>query len=174
MSETSHATPPDAMGELTDNRGRTFYVIADDLVTWFNSLDMCETDEDRAQVQTCIDRLGKELATKAENIAGVLRRIKAECELIASEEMRLTARRIAFEKSADWLTRYTMSVMRDKGLPYLKSPTVTLKIQGNGGVQPLVIDGEVPAELMDVTVRMPAPILKAMVGNFPAMATSIK
>ena len=139
---------------------RRLFEIADDLCTYMETLEMVKEDathdpEQVKELQAQIDRLGSELVKKAENIAGVLRRIKNECELIAAEEMRLTARRIAFEKAAKWLKSYTMSVMREKGMPYLKTPTVTLAIQGNGGIQPLVIDGEVPPEFKDITVKMP-------------------
>src|SRR5689334_948566 len=168
MSEDIELTTPDECQRLADyashqsgnlgriptvaevaKRSRTLYEIADDLVTAFDSLDLCTTDAERAEVQAMIDRAGAEIMAKADRTAGVLRRMDAEIELCAKEEERLTARRIRIEQGRDWLKGYVLNVMRDKGLGKIKGDTVTLRVQPNGGKLPVVIDDpeQVPDEL---------------------------
>ena len=158
---------------------RRLFEIADDLCTYMETLEMVQADathdpEQIKELRAQIDRLGSELVKKADNIAGVLRRIKNECKQIAAEEMRLTARRIAFENSAKWLKSITMSTMRENGWTYMKSPTVTLSIQGNGGIQPLVIDGEVPPEFKDITVKMPLALFEIICNEWEETSIEVR
>src|SRR5690349_4115136 len=169
MSEDIELTTPEECQRLANlgriptvaevaKRSRTLYEIADDLVTAFDSLDLCTTDAERAEVQAMIDRAGAEIMAKADRTAGVLRRMDAEIELCAKEEERLTARRIRIEQGRDWLKGYVLNVMRDKGLGKIKGDTVTLRVQPNGGKLPVVIDDpeQVPDELCWMEGRIKA------------------
>src|SRR5689334_5407783 len=175
MSEDIELTTPEECQRLANlgriptaaevaKRSRTLFDICDDLCTFFDSLELCTTDAERAEVQAMIDRAGAEIMAKADRTAGVLRRMDAEIELCAKEEERLTARRIRIEQGRDWLKRYVLNVMRDKGLGKIKGDTVTLRVQPNGGKLPVVIDDpeQVPDELCWMEGRIKADLWRLM------------
>ena len=154
--------------ELVPSDNRTLYAICDDLQCWFDTLEMVESqlaeslpDEERPgverqrdEIRTSLDRLGAELSKKTDNVAGVLRRIATEQEMVKTEEQRLHARRKAFERAEEWLRRYVLSVMKQNGIEKLKTPTNTLYIRASDGV--VITDaGAVPDSYKTVAVKLP-------------------
>jgi Siphovirus Gp157 len=136
----------------------SFWQIADDLAAYTETLLMVEAeieteanveprsdtlqclDEQRVEVLASIDRLGAELATKTDSIAGVLRRLDSDAAMQREEAERMAAKAKASERAAAWLKEYVIKTMDEHGWKHLKTPRNTLAIRGNGGVQPLVID----------------------------------
>ena len=69
--------------------------------------------------------------------------------VLAEEEKRIHARRKRVKTVLEWLKRYVMDVMRNRGINALKTSLNTIHIQGNGGLRELLIDDSeaVPDEL---------------------------
>lgn len=140
------------MNELA-KQDRTFFQIADDLATYFETLELAEAQlagqpdsEDRAFIEAGradilvnITRLGAELATKADKVAGVLSRQQTEIEAQDAEIRRRQARKKSLERAREWLKGYVMEVMRATDQRAIRTPNTTLRIQGNGGQLPVVI-----------------------------------
>lgn len=161
---------------------RTLFAISDDLQTFFDTLEMVEaqlaepqTDEDRAaleqsryELRQSIDTIGAELATKTDAVAGVLRRMSAERDLIESEEHRLRARRKSCERADKWLRDYVVSVMQATDQKQLKTASNTLFLRGSDAVE--ILDAaKVPAEYQNAEVKLPLTLWHAMRGAVRAI-----
>ena len=161
---------------------KTLYTITDDLSAYFESREMvaaqlAEPPEDGgaalkaqlAEIDAQLERLGAELATKADNIAGVLRRMDVEQEHLKAEQERIHGRRKTFERAEKWLRDYVVSVMRQRGLKQLKTEANTLFIRQSDAV--LVEDANaVPDAHKNVTIKMPAWVWRAIVGTVNSYA----
>lgn len=121
---------------------KTFSVIADDLSAAMETLDMltaqlptvagderARIEAEAAEVNGIIERIGAELMTKTDNIAGVLRRLDAEAEWLKAESDRLAKRRKTYDTAADWLKSYTITTIRANGWDRVKTTANTLFIR---------------------------------------------
>ncbi len=158
--------------EVAVSKPRTFAEIAEDVSAYQETLEMVEAqiqDENRRvmhekppsdgilimlkrehyEIQQHLERIGKELSTKTDACAGVIRRLDADRDEITAEIKRLTAKRKAAEKASDWLKQYIMASMKQNSLTRLKTATNTITIAKNGGRQSLSIPHPelVPGEL---------------------------
>lgn len=133
--------------EISTQR-RTFYDIADDLATYQETLAMLEGENPGAwpnghlaaskqEVMARIEAIGQELAGKAEAIAAVVNRQKSEILLLKGDEQRIHDRRVAMERSADWLKSYVLGVMQANDQTLIRTPKASIRIQRNGGVDPM-------------------------------------
>jgi hypothetical protein len=148
----------------------TLYALTDDLSAYFESREMIvaqlaepldrATDADPLKAQLAeidghLARLGAELATKTDNIAGVLRRMATEQDALKAEQERIHDRRKTFERAEKWLRDYVVAVMRKAGTDKLKTPANTLFLRQSDAV--VVSDGSaIPPAYKNVTVKMPA------------------
>lgn len=162
--------------ELVPSTSRSLYAVADDLSCYFDTLEGVDAqlesslpdderlalERDRDEIRTKLDCLGKELGTKTDSVAGVLRRIAVEQELVKAEEVRLHARRKSFERAEDWLRKYVLSVMRQNGIDKLKSPTNTLYIGRSDGV--IITDADaIPSSYQNAEIKLPMDLWDALV-----------
>lgn len=152
----------------------TLWSICDDLSTFFESREMVlaqmgqslpDPAEDKAWTATLQDqlaeidenlkRLGAELTTKTDNLAGVLRRMSTEQDALKDEQERIYARRKTFERAEKWLRDYTVSVMQQQGLKQLKTQNNTFFLRQSDAA--VVEDAsKLPEAYKNVTVKMPA------------------
>jgi hypothetical protein len=153
----------------------TLFHLADDISAYWESREMVAAqlsagvpDEEKpalvAQLAEIDDRLGSlgaELATKTDNIAGVLRRMSVEQEQLESEQERIRQRRKTMERAEEWLRKYVLSVMQQRGLKQLKTPANTLFIRQSDAA--IVTEPEtLPEAYKNVTVKMPAWIWRVL------------
>ncbi len=121
----------------------TFESIADALEAYQETLQCMdaspEYELDRAECEQHIERLSEALLKKTDDLACVLRRMKADAGMLKAEETRLRERRTVVEASLDRLKSYTLVTMERHGFKHLKTAKNTIAIKGNGGVAPLVI-----------------------------------
>lgn len=161
----------------------TLYHLTDDISAYFESREMVAAqlaeplepaDAEPLKVQLSeidghLQRLGAELAEKTDNIAGVLRRMATEQDALKDEQERIHARRKTFERAEEWLRKYVVSVMQQRGLKQLKTPSNTLFIRQSDAA--VISD---PALIEDayknVTVKMPAWLWRAIVGVVTSFA----
>ncbi len=183
---------PEAFGTLCGEppaqvqaKKRTFAEIADDLSAYQETLELVEAKigaslgelaydnsegsptkpllAERDELKAHLERIGKELSTKTDACAGVIRRLDSDIDDIKSEKARLTAKQKAAEKALEWLKSYILSSMQQNSLTRLKTPLNTISIVKNGGKQALSVPHPelVPDELCEVSVRMGAGTWKA-------------
>ena len=146
----------------------TLYALTDDISAFWESREMVAAqlsagvpDEEKpalvaqlAEIDDRLESLGAELATKTDNIAGVLRRMSVEQEQLESEQERIRQRRKTMERAEEWLRKYVLSVMQQRGIKQLKTPANTLFIRQSDAV--IVTEPElVPSAYVNVTVKMP-------------------
>ena len=153
----------------------TLYALTDDLSAYFESREMIvaqlaeplepvDADPLKAQLAEIdghLARLGAELATKTDNIAGVLRRMATEQDALKAEQERIHDRRKTFERAEKWLREYVVAVMRKAGTDKLKTSANTLFIRQSEAV---VLTGDVADAYKNVTVKMPARTWHAILG----------
>jgi Siphovirus Gp157 len=146
----------------------TLFRIVDDLQTWHETLAMVEAqlaeslpDDERLELQRShseieaqIETIGAQLAGKTDAIAGVVRRMGIEQDLVKAEEMRLHARRKTLERAEVWLRAYVVRVMLDKGIRNLKTPSNTIFLRGSEAV--VIEDAEkVPVQYKEASLKLP-------------------
>lgn len=157
------------------NREMTLYNIADDIGAYWESREMVAAqltagvpDEEKpaltaqlAEIDAALDRLGAELATKTDNIAGVLRRMAVEQDQLEQEQERIRQRRKTLERGEEWLRKYTLDVMQQRGIKQLKTSANTLYIRQTDAV--IVTEAAaIPEDYKNVTVKMPAWIWRVL------------
>jgi hypothetical protein len=153
----------------------TLYALTDDISAYWESHEMIVAqlaagvpDDEKltlmaqlAEITGQLERLGAELATKTDNIAGVLRRMSVEQEQLESEQERIRQRRKTMERAEGWLRKYVLSVMQQRGLKQLKTPANTLFIRQSDAA--IVTEPEtLPEAYKNVTVKMPAWIWRVL------------
>ncbi len=115
---------------------------------------MATSDEEQAE-QVFIDTLDSlkgELEAKSSGYVAVMTRLKAEQkraeEIVETYQAIVNARKRAIKHMNDTL----ITVMDGLDISEMPAGDVTIKIKKNGGVQPLVIDGDVPDNMTKVTI----------------------
>lgn len=171
MSEELQINPPIGIAPTK----RSFAEIADDLSAYQETLELVlaklaafdplpvEAEEvkqliqERGELMLHLERIGKELASKTDACAAVIRRLDSDIEEIKAEQERLTLKRKTATKALDWLKGYIMAVMKQNGQTKLKTPLNTISVRGNGGKLALTISHPelVPDEFCHVAVAMP-------------------
>jgi hypothetical protein len=153
----------------------TLYALTDDISAFWESHEMIVAqlaagvpDDEKltlmaqlAEITGQLERLGSEIATKTDNIAGVLRRMSVEQEQLESQQERIRQRRKTMERAEEWLRKYVLRVMQQRGIKQLKTPANTLFIRQSDAV--IVTEPEtLPEEYKNVTVKMPAWIWRVL------------
>jgi hypothetical protein len=126
--------------------GLTLYGISDDLVALFETYDMCETDEARAECEAEIRKTIEAQIRKVDNFNRFFSHVQSQRDLATKEIERLKARKAAFMNLEERLEQYAIRVMQSLGLRKLDGQTSKLTLRTN---QPAVeVDDEelVPAE----------------------------
>lgn len=156
---------------------KSLFAITDDLQTYFDTLEMVEAqlaeplehgdrealEKSRGELNAALATIGGELVKKTDSIAGVLRRISTETDFLKAEQDRIHARRKTFERAEKWLRNYVLSIMRQREITQLKTPSNTLFIRKSDAA--VVTDIEaLPAEYQNAEVKVPLALWHAMVG----------
>jgi hypothetical protein len=138
----------------------SLYTIEESLALLAETREAAEAEGDAAAVAECDKALAQYLtaeASKTNSYAALIRRQLAEAEECEAEVARLTARAKARRAFVDRLKATALEVMQRFGVKELRSATNTLRVQKNGGVQPLEISGiasEMPTDCQEYTIRM--------------------
>lgn len=127
-----------------------------DIVGEFQMLYDLATDEDIANEEAFIDTLNSlstELETKSGGYVAVINRLEAE--MVKAKEISeaygavAKSRENAIKRMKDTL----LYAMDSLGVTELPAGDLTIKIKKNGGLAPLVIDGDVPDNMTKVTIE---------------------
>lgn len=127
-----------------------------DIVGEFQQLyDMAVSEEEQSE-QVFIDTLDSlkgELETKSCGYVAVLNKLEMEQkkadEIVKTYQAISRSRKSSIKRMKDTL----MYAMDSLGKTEMPAGDFTIKIKNNGGVQPLVIDGEVPDNMTKVVIE---------------------
>lgn len=110
------------------------------LMEYADSID----PEDKQVFLDTVDQLVAAIDFKADEYAAVLSEMGARVNAIDAEIDRLTKRRDSINGNQKRMNDALMEAMKATGREAIHTDLHTFKIVNNGGVLPLVIDGEVP------------------------------
>lgn len=113
-----------------------------------------DSDADPEIVEATLEGMKYELEAKAEGYIAVINQLQMEadaCEQRADFfERKMSIRQNAIKRMKKALCNALVETGHESGL---NAGEYTLKVQKNGGVQPLVIDGEVPQNMTKVVIE---------------------
>lgn len=150
------------------SESRRLLDISDDLAAFSETLDMLQAqlakgvpDEEKSEleqniqdVQARLSSLGAELAGKADAVAIVIRRLAAERDFVHAERDRLKAKEAACERAEQWLRKYVVSVMQEKGIPHIKTAMNSLFLRSTESVE--ILDANaIPDHLQNAEIKLP-------------------
>lgn len=116
-----------------------------------NITDLLDNPEiDQATIINALAVVESDLATKAGNIAVIIRSMDADCDIIKAEEKRLAERRRAIENRRDWLKGYVREQMERIGLTKIKTPTFTISLQNNPPALQITDEASIPASYLTI------------------------
>ncbi|MCD8140490.1 MAG: siphovirus Gp157 family protein [Planctomycetaceae bacterium] len=130
--------------------GQSLFDISEDLAALDDLIFENAGNLDSPDVVAALDALEAEIVNnmveKIDNYAGLIKSIQARSEVRKQEAKRLDARaRIDLNTAKSLLDRLKLIFERHK-IPKLETPRFRVGIVNNGGLLPLIIDGE-PANL---------------------------
>ena len=131
--------------------GFKLYEISEELMTLEDML--YDDTVDQETVQDTLEMINMDFEDKADNYAKIIRTMDASIKALKDEEQRLSGRRKALEERQKWLKDTLEANMRYTGKMKFKTPLFSFSIQKNGGLEPLVITGE----LEDIPGPLPDP-----------------
>ncbi len=133
----------------------TLYSLSDELVALMDSAD-CVPEEHRAEFEQRVAECMAMLIKKCDNIHRFLVHCETQAGMAAAEIKRLQERKARFERAAEHLERYTVSVMEQRGLQRLEGETCTLSLRKAPDSVRIVDESVIPAEFVTVkTVTQP-------------------
>lgn len=141
--------------EKKEIKAPSLYELTNDLQAL---LDFGFTEEDEEVFLDTLDVLMDSIQDKADGYCAVIDRFNGNIDMIKAEEERLKARREAIEnrvaKMKDRLKDMLETLEQGGGKAELKTALHTIKLAGNGGVQPMnVKNDEVPEEYMRTIIE---------------------
>jgi hypothetical protein len=131
-------------------------------------------EEERATLESEVRKYLEALPAKVDGVAAVLLHMRSRRESIKSEVDRLKALAASVEADEARLKAYVAEILERQPLPKkgprkLVGSTAELRLVGNGGISPLVIDDEamIPNEYRTATVTLPYTDWSVMEPLFP-------
>ena len=132
----------------------TLYSIVGGFMELYSLLSDPEVDEQT--VLDTLDGMKGELEVKAEGYVQVIRQLDAEAKTFDAEaeffKRKAEIRKNNIKRMKEALKNALIATGHD-GPEGLKAGNFTLKVQKNGGVQPISITGDVPESMMKVIVE---------------------
>lgn len=126
------------------------FQITDDLAALDDLLAECGGDISdpgvAAAVETWMAELDQNLKGKVDNYVALITEMRHRASTRSSEAERLAERARIDEDAADWLAAKLRQALEDRGLKKIETERYAVSVVGNGGKQPLVLTGDVPAD----------------------------
>jgi len=126
------------------------------LTTEFQALLMLGDSDDPEEQKAFMDTLEGlvgEIEIKADSYAVVIAELKAQQDKISTEIKRLSGIEKAISDNIDRMKERIKDAMIAMDKTEIKTDLHTFKIQNNGGVQPMVITGDVPDNFKKVVLE---------------------
>lgn len=132
----------------------TLYEANEHLVALLDTLDMCETDEARAECEAAIQQAAETHIRKVDSFCRFLSLVESQAELAAKEIDRLKLRRDALQKTADRLEQYAIRLMQSQGLTKLEGDTAKLSLRSNVAAVEITDEAAVPPQFKTITQKI--------------------
>ena len=117
--------------EPSGERRITLYSVNEDLLALVDSLDLCDTDEQRAACDAEILAAMEAQVRKTDSFGRFLAHLESQAALAEKEIARLEARQSAFLRARDRLEAYAVRTMQALNLPRLEGETSSLSLRYN-------------------------------------------
>lgn len=115
-------------------------------------LDMAEDpNNDPQTVMDTMDAISGEIAVKVDSYITVMKFLQSRLTMFKEEAKRLTDAAQYMENNIKNMKERIKGAMIELNLDAIETQYHTVKIQGNGGVRPLKITGEVPDNYKKIT-----------------------
>ena len=127
-----------------------------DIVGEFNQLYELATSEEEQAEQAFVDTLESlnfELAEKVDGYAAVMTRLEMEEKKADELAKRYSAIKTARKNARKRIEERVLYACDALNTDHISGENVTFKVKKNGGLAPLVIDGEVPDSLTKITIE---------------------
>ena len=124
----------------------TIYEIRDDLKYFYDFISDPENTYDDQIIKDTLESLEGELEDKIEAYMHVMVQLETDADGLDKEIARLTARRDACRNPAKRMKETILQTLQAHGKPKIETEHFRLSVAKNGGLQPLKITGDVPAE----------------------------
>jgi len=124
----------------------TLYEINENLQALTDSLDLCQSAEERAACEADIERAVAAQIKKVDDFARFLTHLEAQAELADREIERLRTRRRRFTGLQERLQQYAVRVMQSANLKQLDGDTARLSLRHNPPAVEITDEARVPPE----------------------------
>lgn len=151
----------------------TLYQIHDELEAWSNSLDLAESDDERAEIQARISEYLQMGRAKVDRFSAFLAHLEAQADLCRAEEKRIAARRRAIERVQEHLERYAISTMEQLGIRKMEGSTSSLALRQRPASVRILDEAAIPDAYKHATVHCAAEHLPILLEALPVDAWSV-
>lgn len=134
---------------------RTLAIILDDLVAYQDTLEMAQSEAERAEIQSQIVKRQAELIGKVDRYAAVIRRLEFEAQYERAESARHAKRGKRYEAALQLLNDYAIAAMQSATVRKLDGQGATLKLRQGPGALLVASEADVPEEFKKVVIKMP-------------------
>lgn len=111
--------------------------------------------EDLAAIDKQIEAYCSAEVAKVDRIAGAIRACERNYDAALAEATRLKEQAKAWDARKEAIKGAALRAMQARGIKSLETPTNRLSVCGNGGLEPLAIEGErIPGAFVLVTMRL--------------------
>lgn len=112
-------------------------------------LDMAEDPEcDPQAIADTLEGLQYDMDEKFESYCCVLRQLEADQYAVETEEKRFNKKKQTIKNNIDRMKQAMQNAMVVSGRKEVRAGLFNVKLQNNGGLKPIVFDGEVPDEFV--------------------------
>lgn len=111
---------------------------------------LCDPEIDEQVLQDTLESVSFDFEQKAESYAKIIKNLDADAEAYKREIDRLIEKRNSTLRGVERLKNTLKSVMEVTGIKKVKGSVLSLSLQKNGGVCPLVFKKDVPDDYMRV------------------------
>lgn len=131
--------------------GITLYEITDTLEALMNSLELCETPEQRAQCEAEIEQAVATQVKKVDDFCRFLAHLESQENLATCEIERLKTRKQSINRMLQRLEAYAVRVMENANLKKIDGDTSRLSLRQNPPAVEITDESLVPAEFKTIT-----------------------
>jgi hypothetical protein len=130
--------------------GMTLYEISDHLVALLDTVDLCETDTQRAECEAEIDRTIEAQLNKVDNVNRFFSYLESQTDLAEREIKRIKARGAVFANLYERLEQYVIRGMQIRNLRKIEGDTSKLTLRTNTPGVEIDDEAAVPAKFKTI------------------------
>lgn len=145
----------------------TLYEVHEELQAWSNSLELAETDEQRAEIRAHIWHYLQAGREKVDRFNQFLAHAESQIELAKLEEERIATWRRGVERTVERLEGYAVWTMEGLDVRKLPGETSTLSLRKKPDAVEITNAEIIPDTYKAIVVRLPAAEAQTILEFFP-------